>query len=101
MTTLSTTGVNWFIHETDQNGNMNVEEIDQKREKEDRKAKQNMLKINSCTENDCNYENQELCLSGLLHTFEKILPYNFDKTGYSRTLDFISKCFKRKSFHFN
>ena len=81
MTTLSTTGVNWFIHETDQNINMNVEEIDQINEKEDRKAKQNMLKINSCTENDFNYE--ELCLSGLLHTFEKILPYNFEKTGNS------------------
>ena len=33
MTTRLTTGVNWFIHETDQNGNMNFDEIDQKREK--------------------------------------------------------------------
>ena len=32
MTTRLPTGVNWFIHETDQNGNMNFDEIDQKRE---------------------------------------------------------------------
>ena len=47
MTTRLTTGVNWFIHETDQNGNMNFDEFDQKREKK----KQNMLEINSCTLN--------------------------------------------------
>ena len=39
MTTRLTTGVNWFIHETDQNGNMNFDEFDRKREKKIGEAK--------------------------------------------------------------
>ena len=43
-----TTGVNWFIHEeADQNRNMNIGQIDQKRKK--KKGKVKHAKINSCT----------------------------------------------------
>ena len=59
-----------------------------------------MLKVSS----SCTWSYSDLLkprLPGLLHTFQKIPPYNFYKTRFLKTLDLISLCFNRISFHFN
>ena len=40
-------------------------------------------------------DSDKITMVGLLHTFEKIPPYNFYKTGNPKTLDLISKCLKQ------
>ena len=91
-----TTGVNWFIHVTDQNGIMNNEEIESKEgEKEERKGRQKMLTISSCTQN---YSDKILISTG-------ITPYIWENSSihfvqnYKNLLDFL--IFKQIALHFN